>query len=310
MVSGPTVPYDSTVRTVFDDESIRVYSWPSRGGVIILENPEAIDFEFLGLNRLNPPANRHDDQDAEDEFCQRLLLLGAKCWDSEERYFTVNRIKLIAHGYAAVNAHGDGSFGNVTNPYATLREKRWVKVGWPGTGGFWVSEFDTTWAGVDDEENLPPNEGLARVRMARTMDERCQILKDWFKGKFYKSVKDYEGYAFLRAWEWKSTGEVGRPLLTPDETVEQWAESRSFRWEKGSTTARNLISQLCAKTNAATLPQACVSDSGSVPLGYLSAKHAGPHQRLTSGIDGQHQASTTNMGHRWPVVKSILTFGV
>jgi hypothetical protein len=107
-----------------------------------------------------------------------------------------------------------------------MREKRWVKVGWPSTGGLWVSEFDTVWGGVDEEENLPPDEGLARVTLARTMDERCQILRDWFRGKFYASLGDYEGYAFLRAWEWKWTGEVGKDLLTSDETSREWAASR------------------------------------------------------------------------------------
>lgn len=85
-----------------------------------------------------------------------------------------------------------------------------------------MSEFDTTWADVDEEENLPPDEGLARVKMARTMDERCQLLRDHFRGKFYQSVEGYEGYAFLRAWEWKYTGEAGLSLLTPEETFEEW----------------------------------------------------------------------------------------
>lgn len=229
MVSGPGVPYDSAVRSGFGDDSVAIHAWPSRGGVIILEDAEAIDFEFLGLDPLDPPSKRQEDQDAEDSFCQRLLLLGAKWWDSEERYSVVPGIKAAAQGYAGISGHGDGSFRNVTNPDPTMREKRWVKVGWPTTGSLWVSEFDTTWAGVDVEEDLPPYEGLARVRMARTMDERCQILKERFRGKFYESLGDYEGSTFLRAWEWKQTGEVGRALLTPEETIQQWSESRSSR---------------------------------------------------------------------------------
>jgi hypothetical protein len=42
--------------------------------VIILDNTEAIDFESLGLNPLDPPVERLNDQAAEDAFCQRLLL--------------------------------------------------------------------------------------------------------------------------------------------------------------------------------------------------------------------------------------------
>lgn len=227
LVCGPSNPYDPTVRTHIWDDDIRLQAWPSRGGVIVLDEAEAIDFEFLGLNPLDPPYHRYDDQEAEDEFCQRLLLLGAKWWDSEERHFVVNSIR---RGERKDDiSHGDGSFRDLNRPDPTMREKRWVKVGWPSTGGLWVSEFDTTWAGVDVEEDLPPHdEGLAMVRLARTMDERCQILRDRLRGKFYEKLSDYEGYAFLRAWEWKSGGEAG-PLLTPEETLEQWSESRAAR---------------------------------------------------------------------------------
>jgi hypothetical protein len=61
-------------------------------------------------------------------------------------------------------------------------EKRLIKVGWPSTGGgVWIAEFDTTWAGADEEDNLVPWDGdIGRLRMARTMDERCTILVDRF----------------------------------------------------------------------------------------------------------------------------------
>jgi hypothetical protein len=57
-VGGPGYPYDSSVRTGFTDTDARIYAWPSRGGVIVLETAEAIDFEFLGLNPLNPLQER------------------------------------------------------------------------------------------------------------------------------------------------------------------------------------------------------------------------------------------------------------
>lgn len=219
-------PYDATVRALFGSEFASLFGWPSRGGVIVLNEAEAIDFEFMGLDPLNPQKTRHEDQDAEDIFCQRLLLLGAKWWDSEERWSHVTDLHARAEGYASTIGHTDGSFMNVSRPAPTIREKRWVKVGWPSTGGgFWVSEFDTTWAGVDEDWNLPPDEAFARVKMARTMDERCQILRELFQGKFYSDLGKYEGYAFLRAWEWKFTGEVGRDLLTPEETYQEWRKS-------------------------------------------------------------------------------------
>lgn len=131
-------------------------------------------------------------------------------------------------------------------PDPTMREKRWIKVGWPSTGGLVVSEFDTMWGpgpigkpcqhtvveeylanSAVDEDNLTPGNGhgLALLKMARTMDERCHLLKNRFRGKHYDNISEYDGQGFLNAWEWKYTGEVG-PLLTPEETIENWLENR------------------------------------------------------------------------------------
>jgi hypothetical protein len=222
-VCGPENPYDPDARVKIDHISISISGWPSRGGVIVLDDPQHIDFDFLGLDPLDPPEHRDQDQEAEDAFCQRLLLLGAKWWDSEERYFYVKGIEQAAYGYVDSSGHGDGSFQDVNRPGPTMREKRWVRVGWPSTGGLWVSEFESHWGGVD-EDNLPP-EGMAGINLARSMDERCRILRDRFRGKFYESVNDYKGYAFLTAWQWKWTGEVSKNLLTPQETTREWIES-------------------------------------------------------------------------------------
>lgn len=212
---GEKCPYDSTVRAKFVDNDASIYSWPSRGGVIVLDNAEAIDFEFLGLNPLDPPVERLNNQAAEDALCQRLLLLGAKWWDSEARYLAVAQLGVYGARVESVSRMD-------AEPQPTIREKSFVKVGWPSTGGLWVTKFDTTFAGVDEEDNLlPEHEGVARLRMARTMDERCLILRDRFKATFYRYVKDYKGHAFLNSWETKETGETG-PLLRPDETLDLW----------------------------------------------------------------------------------------
>ena len=48
----------------------------------------------------------------------------------------------------------------------------------------------------------------ARLTLATNMDERCEILKA-MGAKFYKSLDDeYEGGAYLRAWQTKWEGEV------------------------------------------------------------------------------------------------------
>lgn len=92
----PRNPNDPTRRTVFTDIGATVYGWPSRG-LIILEDATHVDFTFLGLSTIDPLLKREhchnpNDKDGvggimakEDSFCQRLLLSGAKWWDSEAR---------------------------------------------------------------------------------------------------------------------------------------------------------------------------------------------------------------------------------
>ena len=112
------------------------------------------------------------------------LLLGAKWWDSEERYSIVAQLEL--GGGPLV----DGVFRVDEAPMSTMREKRFLKVGWPSTGGVWVAEFDTMFAGVDKEDNVfPDDNGAAWLRMARTIEERCAILRDRFKAIFFEDLK-------------------------------------------------------------------------------------------------------------------------
>lgn len=64
--------------------------------MIVLDGAEAINFEFLGLNPRDRPVDRLDNQAAQDALCQRLLLLGAKWWDSEARCLAV--AQLVVYG--------------------------------------------------------------------------------------------------------------------------------------------------------------------------------------------------------------------
>ncbi|GIZ48741.1 hypothetical protein CKM354_001179100 [Cercospora kikuchii] len=220
---GPTSPYQPWIRTSIGDGFIGIRGWPSRGGMIALDDATAVDFEFLDMNPLDPPLRRDTNQTSEDEFCQQLLLLGAKWYDSEERYQHVGQVQFAVENVLGKHENGEGS----TPP--TARESRWICVGWPSTGGLWVAEFDMTWAFDFDEEDLPPSElALARVRLARTMDERCHLLKTLYGATFYEKLEDYQGRGFLRAWEWKRGGEVG-DLLMPEETRERWFESKGSR---------------------------------------------------------------------------------
>jgi hypothetical protein len=73
-------------RTCLKQDTVNIQGWPSRGGIIVLENATPPDFDFLHLDPLDPPLLRSTDQDAEDALCQGLLRLGATWWDSEARY--------------------------------------------------------------------------------------------------------------------------------------------------------------------------------------------------------------------------------
>ena len=168
--------------------------------MIVLDHAEAVDLEFLGLDPLHPPAKRLSNQTDEDVFCQRLLLLGAKWWDSEARFQFLQDVDVDVRAMQALE--------DETEPEPTMRERRWVSVGWPTTGGLWVAEFDTNLPGIMEDDNLLPFDS-ARLKLARTMDERCELLRDCFRATFYNDVRDYKGYAFLNSWEGKETGEVG-----------------------------------------------------------------------------------------------------
>ena len=63
---------------------------------------------------------------------QRLLSLGAKWWDSVSRYLFGTRVSV--HDPRAITDLEEGRA-----PFLTMRERRWVKVGWLSEpqGGLW-----------------------------------------------------------------------------------------------------------------------------------------------------------------------------
>ena len=233
------------------ETNVSVYGWPSRGGVIVLDDATNVDFKFLGLSSTNPPRKRDlsvigsasriepkEQQDyekptgpgqeadsamyEENHLCQRLLLLGAKWWDSERRYQSV--IGFAENIESFVDRMEEG-----IEEEPTPRERRWVKVGWgrpfsyassieesdgkvrpadSQEGGFWILDCDNDWTDILEYDDLAPNDA-GKVKLARTMDERCQILKR-MGAKYYANLQCYKAEStFLRAWEWKREGEVG-----------------------------------------------------------------------------------------------------
>lgn len=93
------------------------------------------------------------------------MLLGAKWWDSRSRYGFFRRLDVDAGAVA--------DLGEDREPWLTLRERRWVAVGWPSgaRGGLWVAEFDTNLPEIEEEDHLLPGDATC-VLLARDMDER------------------------------------------------------------------------------------------------------------------------------------------
>jgi hypothetical protein len=187
-------------RMVFLGNTISVWAWPSRGGLIVLERVTPVDLDFLGLDPLRLPLERDADQDAEDGFCQQLLRLGAKWFDSVERYQFVSGVQ--EEDERCVNDLEAGVAERLTT-----MERQWVCVGIASGEGLWVAEYDTPLPFVQERHNLEPLDS-AKVMLARTMDERCSILEA-MGAKFYENIEQYDGAACLRAWEKKITGEFG-----------------------------------------------------------------------------------------------------
>ena len=72
----------------------------------------------------------------------------------------------VAEGHA----RSIGEIDEELTPSPTVREKRWVKVGWPSKpqGDLWLAEYDTAMYGIEEEENLVP-EDAGRLLLARDM---------------------------------------------------------------------------------------------------------------------------------------------
>jgi hypothetical protein len=187
-------------RLVCLEESVSIWAWPSRGGLVVLERATALDVEFLGLDPVRIARYRDEDQSREDELCQRLLQLGAKWFDSRERYGFV--CDVAANDERSLAAIDEGE-----QLAPTVMERRWISVGVPSSGvGLWVAEYETMMRGYTSHD-LPPEDAL-RVGLARTMDEKCEIL-EMMGAKFYENVEQYHGVVCLNAWKDKFSGEIG-----------------------------------------------------------------------------------------------------
>ncbi len=75
----------------------------------------------------------------------------------------------------------------------TDQELKEVFVGWPDDGGVLIAEFQNEIG----EDKVP--EDIGRLRMAFTMEQRCEMLTSHFGARYFRDWRRYEGYAKLEA---------------------------------------------------------------------------------------------------------------
>jgi hypothetical protein len=199
-------------RTLFGEATATLQGWPSRGGIIVLENATPPDFDFLHLDLLDPPLRRNADQDAEDAFCRALLRLGATWWDSEARRTFIRKLENgDEEAFDALDA--DEALG------PSRLERGWVRVAWPShphpPGALCVLACEKIITGRSGHERLRPRH-YGIVSLARTMDERCSVLQR-LGGIMYASIDEVQEPTFLKAWEENHQGEKG-PLVKAEFT--------------------------------------------------------------------------------------------
>jgi hypothetical protein len=176
----PYPSHDPNIRTEFLSWSCLVTAYPSSGG-IVLGYFSAVELVHLNLSRTKP-ANRSSDPAEEDDLALRMLRLGAHWWPSWDLY-------AVHRGQISEDIPYDFHFPPKVN------------VGYPSLGkGMWVFKFsadERTWDKEDERKpylETKPDDWEGKIGMTLTMDERCEVLKD-FGATFYEKVEDCEDIA-------------------------------------------------------------------------------------------------------------------
>lgn len=185
-------------RCEISTKTVHLLGYPSAPhvGLVALEGTCAADFDFLDLDPVDPPATRLASQDQEDDFCKKLLRLGARPWPTLERFR--NAMGAIDNDSLFLDLMRDGPDGGGGMARLTAEELRWVSVAWPSSGGgVWVSDLTRTY---ELDSRLVSEIGdhdlfleAGRLRLAGDMDVKSRILQAHFKGKFYENVNDVPG---------------------------------------------------------------------------------------------------------------------
>ncbi|KAH7020644.1 hypothetical protein B0J12DRAFT_688022 [Macrophomina phaseolina] len=199
-----------------------VYGFPPRcphGGALVLAGPAPADLEFLGLPAIPaaeiPPLAGPGSADEEEAFCERMRLLGAQWWkggEAERRRAALMRarspdrldlgglrtVELVAVGFEGVaGARGALEQGGVwvyrdrwaerQQERDRRREHRWREDGQRGPSGV-DREARMRECRARRRERREELRRIARVSAARTMDERCTVIREC-GGEYFESVE-------------------------------------------------------------------------------------------------------------------------
>ena len=88
-ICPPPSDHDVTRRAVFEGHGCTIFACASTGGVVIKNDSDIVDMEFLGLDRFSPREKRDDDDLQEDAFSRQLRKAGGKWWPDMDRYVNV-----------------------------------------------------------------------------------------------------------------------------------------------------------------------------------------------------------------------------
>ncbi|KAM0333410.1 hypothetical protein ACHAQA_002071 [Verticillium albo-atrum] len=162
------------MRSNFEKGAGYLVAYPFIGGVV-LSLPSSVDLKHLRIDDA-VDTERASNAAEEDDLATRMLLLGAKWWPDWATY-AVHQERV-----------DEGLLYDFHFPPTD-------EVGYPSTGGVWTIRFspDARWFGdgMDRERTLPPKprDWEHRMRKVKTMDEKCQVLKE-SGATFYEKVED------------------------------------------------------------------------------------------------------------------------
>ena len=210
-VSDLTSLENGSERFLFQRSMIQIVGWPSGGGVIVLEDADALDLRHLQLSISQLDQKRYDDEAEEGRFCQRILQLGGIWWESPQRRTLIHQ-KLKAGpspfpSGSLPHRRKNRSDVNYERDYLRIwppsrpHEVTRLYVGWPSSGGLWVTEVVHHPIHGMNKQDFELMKQLGMLKLANSMVERCSLLEKHFRATFHESVDAYGGAGCLGWWK-------------------------------------------------------------------------------------------------------------